>query len=335
MTTLSAKWNGRRVLVTGATGLVGSWLVKELLSAGATVVALVRDADPQSELLRSGDIRRVSVVSGTLQDIDVLDRAITQHDVDHVFHLGAQTQVMVARRSPLETFESNIRGTYNLLEACRRHSDLVRGVVVASSDKAYGDQPELPYVEDMPLRGSEPYDWSKACVDQCAALYARVYGTPVAVARCGNVYGGGDLNWNRIVPGTIRSLLHHERPVIRSNGNLVRDYIYVRDAVGAYITLAEHVDNDAVRGEAFNFGLEMPVTVLDMVRAIERATGVVQPPDVRNNAAGEIPAQYVSAAKARRVLGWASRFGLVEGLAETVDWYRRFFSVPMLEGISA
>lgn len=335
MTTLSADWNGRRVLVTGATGLIGSWLVKELLRAGATVVALVRDADPQSELLRSGDILRVSVVNGALQDFDVLERAITQHDIDHVFHLGAQTQVMVARRSPLETFESNIRGTYNLLEACRRHPDLVRAVVVASSDKAYGEQPELPYVEDMPLRGCEPYDWSKTCVDGCAALYARVYGTPVAVARCGNVYGGGDLNWNRIVPGTIRSLLHDERPVIRSNGRLVRDYIYVRDAVLAYMTLAEHLDRETIRGEAFNFGLEMPVTVLEMVHAIERATGIMRTPDVRNNAAGEITAQYLSAAKARRVLGWTPRFHLADGLAETVDWYRRFFKAPALEGITA
>ncbi len=318
-------WQERRVFVTGATGIVGSWLVKELLDRGAYVVALVRDADPRSELYRSGDIRRVSVVNGCLEDFWTLERAINGCEIEVVFHLGAQAIVGTAHRFPLPTFEANIRGTYNLLEACRLRSDLVRGVVIASSDKAYGEQPQLPYREDMPLAGRHPYEVSKSCADLLAQSYHYTYGLPVAIARCGNVYGGGDLNWNRIVPGTIRSFWLGERPIIRSDGTYVRDYIYVQDVARAYMRLAECVADEQVRGEGFNFSTESPMTVLELVQAIQRLMQCEQiAPDIRNQAQGEIPSQYLAATKAHTRLGWRPQFGLEEGLGRTIEWYREF-----------
>lgn len=323
-----AFWADRRVLVTGATGMVGSWLTKELIAARAHVVALVLDADPQTELYRSGDAGRLAVVSGALEDVHTLERAVTLHEIDTVFHLGAQTIVGVAHRAPLATFESNIRGTYNLLEVCRRHATLVRRVVVASSDKAYGEQP-LPYGEDTPLAGRHPYEVSKSCTDLLAQCYHQTYALPVTIARCGNIYGGGDLNWSRIVPGTIRDCLQGRRPIIRSDGTCLRDYIYVNDAVGAYLRLAEATGDGPATGHAFNFSDESPRSVLDMVAAVQRAMGCAHlEPDVRNDARGEIPNQYLTAAKARSVLGWEPSFTLDQGLAETVEWYREFFQVP-------
>jgi CDP-glucose 4,6-dehydratase len=320
-------WAGRRVLVTGATGIVGSWLTKDLLAAGARVVALVRDADPQSELFRSGDVRRCSVVSGALEEFWALERAINEHEVEVVFHLGAQTIVGTAHRFPLPTFEANVRGTYNLLEACRHHAGLVRRVVIASSDKAYGEQPVLPYTEAMPLDGRHPYEVSKSCADLLARSYHHTYGLPVTIARCGNIYGGGDLNWSRIVPGTVRSLLHGERPVIRSDGTYVRDYIYVKDVARAYLDLAEHLDDARVRGESFNFSTESPLTVLDLVRAIRDLMDADHlEPRILDSAEGEIRSQHLSAAKAAAVLGWKPRFDLQGGLRETIEWYRAFLS---------
>ncbi len=260
-----SSWAGRRALVTGATGVVGSWLVKELIAEGAHVVALVLDLDPQSELVRSRDIEKCTVVNGQLEDLASLERALGVHEVDSVFHLGAQTLVEVARRSPLGTWESNVRGTYNVLEACRRHPELVRRVVVASSDKAYGETVELPYTEESALLAREPYEVSKACGDLIAQSYHHTYGLPVAIARCGNVFGGGDLNWSRLVPGTIRSLVADERPIVRSDGTYARDYVYVKDVAKAYALLADAVDTDGVAGGAFNFGAGQPVTVLQLV----------------------------------------------------------------------
>lgn len=305
--------------------MVGSWLVKELLEQGAYVVALVKDTDPQSELYRSGDIQRVSVVSGALEDFWTLERVINLYEMDTVFHLGAQTIVGVAHRSPLTTFEANVRGTYNLLEACRLHKNMVQRVVIASSDKAYGEQPNLPYTEDMPLDGRHPYEVSKSCADLIAQAYHHTYDLPVAIARCGNVYGGGDLNWSRIVPGTIRVFLRGERPIIRSDGTYLRDYIYVKDVSQAYMRLAECIDNDRVWGEAFNFSMESPMTVLKMVAAIQKLMHCEDiEPDIRNCAEGEIRNQYLSAAKARRILGWKPQFDLERGLRETIEWYRVF-----------
>jgi len=315
------------VLVTGASGLVGSWLVKDLLRLEASVAVLVMDSDPQSELFRSGDVLRTTVFNGRLQDFSEVERAVGVSEADTVFHLAAQTLVGPARRAPLHTFESNIRGTYHVLEACRRHGEQVRRLVVASSDKAYGDQPTLPYAESMPLLGRHPYDVSKACADLLAQGYHRSYGLPVAVARCGNIYGGGDLNWSRIVPGTIRSLLHGERPVLRSDGSFVRDYIYVRDIVHAYLTLAEQMEERGVAGEGFNFGHTKPLTVLQLCTIIGRLMKrAALRPDIRGSAQGEIHSQYLSCEKASRSLGWRPRYGLEAGLKETIAWYRGYLS---------
>ena len=315
-------WRDRRVFVTGATGIVGSWLVRELLAHGASVAVLVRDADPQSELLRSGDLQRCTVFNGMVEDLWTLERAISLHEAEFVFHLAAQTIVGVAQRNPFTTFEANVRGTYNVLEACRLHQSLVRAVVVASSDKAYGEVESLPYVETMPLQGRNPYEVSKSCTDLIATAYCHSYGLPIAIARCGNIYGGGDLNWSRIVPGTIRSLLRGERPVIRSDGTFRRDYIYVKDVARAYMLLGERIADPAVCGEAFNFSDESPLAVLDIVGSIARIVGSDLAPDVRNVATGEIRDQYLSASKARDTLGWKADYDLESGLRETVDWYR-------------
>ncbi len=322
-----SKWNDRRVLVTGATGLVGSWLTRALLEQGAYVVALVRDWDPQSELIRSGLIHRVSVVSGCLEDYSAIERAINEHETDTVFHLAAQAIVGAALRSPLPTFETNIRGSYNLLEACRRLDGIVKRVVVASSDKAYGDSDVLPYTEDMPPRGRHPYDVSKSCTDLLAHTYANTYGLPVVVARCGNIYGGGDLNWSRIVPGTIRCLMRGEAPIIRSDGKFTRDYVYVKDAAAAYLAMAEGLDRAEVRGQAYNFGPEKPLTVLEIVDALRRLMQREDlAPVILNAAKAEIRDQYLCSDKAKRDLGWTPQYSLEDGLRETIAWYTEFLS---------
>lgn len=262
----TAFWKNRRVFVTGATGMIGSWLVKRLLDLDSFIVALVLDANPQSELFRSGDVQRVTVVNGRLEDLGVLQRAIAENEIETVFHLGAQTQVGVGYHAPWITLESNVRGSYNLLEACRLQRERIEQIIVASSDKAYGDSEVLPYTEEMPLKGRHPYDASKSCTDIIAQAYAHTYELPVAIARCGNVYGGADLNWSRIVPGTIRSLLCEEQPVLRSDGKFVRDYIYQKDVVNAYLVLAERFKDLQLQGQAFNFSTESWVKVEEMVR---------------------------------------------------------------------
>jgi len=327
-------WPERRVLVTGATGIVGSWLCKDLLERGAYVTALVRDDDPQSDFFRSETAGQCSIVRGDLARFEDCARAINQSESAVVFHLGAQTLVGAALRDPLETFESNIRGTYNVLEAARRFASLVSAVVVASSDKAYGDAQGLPYREDMPLQGRHPYDVSKSCTDLLATAYARTYGLPVAIARRGNIYGGGDLNWSRIVPGTIRSLLRGTRPVLRSSGRLVRDYIYVRDVVGAYVALAEALDDPHLAGEAFNFSPESRVTVLEIVERIAALMKLPCDPVILDEARFEIAEQTLSAAKARDTLGWAPAWTLDAGLLETLDWYRRHLGLGAAPALS-
>lgn len=319
-------WAGRRVLVTGATGIVGSWVVKDLVSKSAEVVALVLDANPRSELYRSGLIHRVTVVNGRLESFADLERAIVENEIETVIHLAAQAIVGAAHRSPLATFEANVRGTWNLLEACRLQSGLVKRVVIASSDKAYGEHDQLPYTEDMPLQGRQPYEVSKSCADLIAQSYFCTYELPVAIARCGNIYGGGDLNWSRIVPGTIRSLYRGESPAIRSDGQYVRDYVYVKDVARAYLALAERMDSAGVRGESFNFSPESRVTVMEIVdkmRQIMRCDHLTV--TVLNQAKGEIRSQYLSSDKAKRVLGWTPGYTLEEGLKETIEWYSGFF----------
>lgn len=321
---VSAFWTDRPTLVTGATGLVGYWLTRALADAGADVVCLVRDWVPQSELVRTGLDQRVKTVRGDVRDQALLERVIGEYEIDTVMHLAAQTIVGIANRNPVSTFESNIQGTWALLEACRR-SPSVKQVVFASSDKAYGDCETLPYDESTPLVGRHPYDVSKSCADLIAQSYATTYGLPVTITRCGNFYGGGDLNWNRIVPGTVRSVARGQRPVIRSDGTYIRDYFYVEDGAAAYMLLAEKMAADpSLAGHAFNFSNEIQVPVRDLVDRVLRAMGSELEPDVRNEAQHEIKHQYLSAAKAREVLGWSPLFTLDEGLERTIAWYGDF-----------
>lgn len=322
-------WAQRRVLVTGATGFVGSWLVRRLLREGASVVCFVRDWDPQSNLIRSGDVDRTTVVLGQLQDRAAVERAVAEHTPDTVFHLGAQTIVGTALRAPMGSFESNIRGTYHVLEACRRYGDQVNRVLIASSDKAYGESETLPYDESMPPLGSGPYEVSKACADLLSRTYHETYGLPTVIARCGNIYGGGDLNWSRVVPGTIRSLLGGQRPIIRSDGTYTRDYVFVEDAVDAYLAMADSAHLEDVRGQPFNFGPESPVDVLTLVDIIRRLMDRSDlEPVIKDTATAEIRDQYLSSEKARRVLGWSPAYDLETGLRETIAWYRNYLGVP-------
>jgi CDP-glucose 4,6-dehydratase len=314
-------WRDRPVFVTGGTGLVGAWLVRRLIAGKADVVCLVRDWVPQSELVRENLIDSVRVVRGDVRDQALLERILAEYEVDTVFHLAAQTIVGIANRSPISTFETNVAGTWALLEACRRNPT-VKQVVLASSDKAYGDHEQLPYAENAPLEGRHPYDVSKSCADLIATAYATTYDLPVAITRCGNFYGGGDLNWNRIVPGTIRSVLRGEDPVIRSDGTFVRDYFYVEDGAAAYMTLAEWLaSHPEGRGEAFNFSNEQQVTVAELVQRILTQMDTDLEPEIRNEASNEIRVQFLDATKARDVLGWEPLFTLEEGLDRTIAWY--------------
>lgn len=322
----SSFWQGRRVLISGATGLVGSWLVEALLEKRAEPVCLVRDYVPDSRFFDEGMDKKVRVVRGCLEDFWTLERTINEYEPQTIFHLGAQTLVPMANRSPLPTFEANIRGSWNLLEACRLHEKEISAIVVASSDKAYGEQEKLPYTEDMALQGRHPYDCSKSCTDLIAQTYAATYGLPVTISRCGNFFGGGDLNFNRIVPGTIKLLRNNERPVVRSDGKMIRDYIYVKDAVSAYLTLAEKY-TPKMKGEAFNFSNETQKNVLELVELISKLMGKSKiAPIVENKPVHEIRAQHLSAAKARKVLGWKAQYGLEDGLKETIGWYSAYFT---------
>jgi CDP-glucose 4,6-dehydratase len=317
-------WQDRPTLVTGATGLLGGWIVKHLIDLGADLVCLVRDWVPGSELVRSNDIERVKVVRGDICDSALLERVLGEYEIDTVFHLAAQTIVGIANRNPVSTFRTNVGGTWSLLEACRRSSK-VRTIVVASSDKAYGDQEILPYDESTPLQGRHPYDVSKSCADLIAQSYFSTYRLPVGITRCGNFYGGGDLNWNRIVPGTIRSILRGKQPVIRSDGQYVRDYFYIEDGAAAYILLAERLaDNPELHGQAFNFSNETPVSVIEIVERIIRLMGSDLKPVILNEANNEIREQYLSSAKARKMLNWEPLVTLDEGLSRTISWYREF-----------
>jgi CDP-glucose 4,6-dehydratase len=315
-------WSTKRVLVTGATGMVGAWLTRWLVDAGAHTVAFVSDADPQSELMRSGYINRVAVMNGRLENYEDVERAINNQEVDSIIHLGAQPIVGAADRSPRHTFESNIQGTWNVLDAARVLGGLVERVVVASSDKAYGTQPVLPYTEDMSMNGDHPYEVSKSCTDLISTTYARTYGLPVTIARCGNIYGGGDLNWNRIVPGTFRSIIRGEQPVLRSDGTFVRDYLHVDDIVSAYLLLGERSHEDELIGQGFNFSDESPLTVMQIYLAICEAAGKSGlEPKVLNAAVGEIKDQYLDSSKAHNVLGWKASVSLSEGLSKSWQWY--------------
>ncbi len=317
-------WRDRRVLVTGAAGFLGSWLTSRLVDAGADVVCPIRDRVSGSLLFRKELLHRVTLVYGDITDQALMERALGEYEIETVFHLAAQTIVTIANRNPLSTFDSNIRGTWVVLEACRR-SPLVKQIIIASSDKAYGRQESLPYTEKLPLDGTYPYDVSKACADLLARSYYATYNLPVAITRCGNFYGGGDLNWNRIVPGTIRSVIRGERPIIRSDGSYIRDYFYIEDGAAAYMLLAEKLSaSPELSGEAFNFSNEIQLSVVEITNKILEKMGSKLQPRVLGEAAGEIKHQYLSAEKARTLLGWKPLFSIDEALDKTVQWYREY-----------
>ncbi|MGQ8923365.1 GDP-mannose 4,6-dehydratase [Bacillus halotolerans] len=317
-------WKNKNVFVTGCTGLLGSYLVKELIEQGANVTGLVRDHVPQSNLYQGEHVKKMNFVQGALEDLPVIERALGEYEIDTVFHLAAQAIVGVANRNPVSTFEANILGTWNVLEACRKHP-LIKRVIVASSDKAYGDQENLPYDEDMPLQGKHPYDVSKSCADLISHTYFHTYGLPVCITRCGNLYGGGDLNFNRIIPQTIQLVLNGEAPEIRSDGTFVRDYFYIEDAVQAYLLLAEKMEEHNLAGEAFNFSNEIQLTVLELVEKILKKMNSNLKPKVLNQGSNEIKHQYLSAEKARKLLNWTPAYTIDEGLEKTIAWYTEFF----------
>jgi CDP-glucose 4,6-dehydratase len=317
-------WEEKNVLITGCTGLLGSWLTEALVEKKANVIGLIRDSVPKSKLFQSNQIDRMITVRGEIENYFLLERILNEYEIDTVFHLAAQTIVTVANRNPISTFKANIEGTWNILEACR-NTPLVSGIVVASSDKAYGDQPILPYDENTPLQGRHPYDVSKSCADLICRSYYETYNLPVCTTRCGNFYGAGDLNFNRIIPGTIQSVFQHRQPVIRSDGSPLRDYFYIRDGVEAYLLLAEKMENKNILGEAFNFSTERPYSVLEIVQKIITLMKSDLTPAILNQSTNEIKDQYLSAKKAKELLNWKSHYSLDCGLKETVEWYVDFF----------
>ena len=322
------RYEGRSVLVTGAQGFIGGWLAERLLDAGARVVALQRDVEPVARFHTDGIDQRCTLARADLLDYEALVRTLNEHEVSVVFHLAAQTIVGTANRSPLSTFETNVRGTWLLLEACRAMTvvgSAVDGVVVASSDKAYGDHDELPYREDFALQPRFPYDVSKACTDLIARSYAHTYDLPIAVTRLANVYGGGDVNWSRIVPDTARALVAGERPVIRSDGTPERDYLYVEDAVDAYLAVAASLDDAQMRGRAWNAGWGTPLAVREIVDRLIAVSGRETEPDIQGKGTphGEIDRQYLDSTAIRDELGWQPSRTLDEGLAAAWSWYEQ------------
>jgi CDP-glucose 4,6-dehydratase len=331
-----SNWKGSKVFVTGATGLLGSHLTRQLLEQGAEVVALVRDTVPKSIFHSQKPAwqldRKVTLVRGELENYATLERAINEYEIDTVFHLGAQTIVGTANRSPIPTFKANIEGTWNLLEAARVHQKRIKRVIIASSDKAYGNLKGEAYDESYPLQGEHPYDVSKSCTDLLSRSYYVSYGLPVAITRCGNFFGPGDLNFSRIIPGATRDIIEGRRPVIRSDGSFIRDYIFVEDGAHAYLTLAEAMKPGkdgkiAHAGEAFNFSYGLRLTVKDVAARVLKAMN--RPDlelDIRNEASNEIPVQCLDSTKAKTLLNWKPRYGFDEGLKLTVEWYRENFS---------
>jgi CDP-glucose 4,6-dehydratase len=321
---LTEFWTGRPTLVTGGAGFLGAWVVRKLLLRGANVVCLLHERSLRTDIIGYDAVPRVRIVRGDIRDQTELEGIFKKHSIATLFHFAAKAIVGIANTNPGPTLETNIVGTIALLEACRRCLD-VRQIIVASSDKAYGDAGEQAYTENMPLFGKHPYDVSKACSDMIVRSYANTFELPATVTRCGNFYGPGDLNWNRVVPGTVRSLCEGLRPVIRSDGKYVRDYFYVEDAADAHIMLAEKLsEKPKLRGEAFNFSNETPVAVGELVEKIIVLMGMRLKPDVRNETNNEIRHQLLSAAKARSEFGWRPRFTLDEGLQVAVSWYREF-----------
>ena len=317
-------WKDKNVFVTGCTGLLGSWMVKYLVESEANVVGLIRDWVPKSKLLLDRSVDKINIVRGCVEDYLTIERVLAEYEIEIVFHLAAQTIVSIANRNPLSTFESNIKGTWNILETCR-NSQTIKKIIAASSDKAYGDQSNLPYSEKTPLEGRHPYDVSKSCADLLCRAHFETYKLPVCITRCGNFYGGGDLNFNRIIPGTIRSILNSEPPVIRSDGTYIRDYFYIEDAVESYLLLAEKMDNRQIHGEAFNFSNELQITVIELVEKVLKIMGSKLKPIILGKASNEIKHQYLSSQRARKILGWMPKYNLESGLRKTIKFYIEFF----------
>ncbi len=320
-------WCRRRVLVTGASGFLGSWLTQRLVQHQADVVAIIRADDQNSQLNASGSLKKIRVDYGDLIDYRLLERVINERSIDTVFHIGAQAIVKKARRAPFQTFESNVRGTYYLLEACRVHKDQVKRIVVASSDKAYGYSPQLPYTEDMPLSGVDPYEVSKSCTDLIANSYAQTYGLPLVILRCGNIFGGGDLNWERIIPGAMQALIRGERLKVRSDGEFVRDYIYVEDVVDAYLCATQYLDSEKNLNTAFNISQGKPISVNELLDCIRIVANRSLDTDLEPDHAGELRAQFLDSTLARTQLGWTPRHSIEEGIKKTLSWYEGFLSI--------
>jgi len=319
-------WSGKNVFVTGATGLVGSILVKTITDFGANVSALIFDSPADSELVQSGLINKLNLYNGNISDYQVVSRALVQSEPDFIFHLGAQTIVGKGLIDPKGTLETNVQGTWNILEAARNFSPQLLSIVVASSDKAYGEAKILPYDESFPLHGDGPYDVSKSCTDLISQSYGKTYNLPVSIARCGNIYGPGDTNWSRIVPGTFHSLLTKQTPVLRSDGTFLRDYIFVKDVVDAYLVLALK-QADLAPGEAFNFSHDRAYSVLEIYSEIcEVVLQKYLEPEVLNSVTHEIHDQHLTSTKAKEKLGWEAKYSLESGLRESLPWYRELIA---------
>jgi len=318
-------WKDKNVFITGGAGFIGTWIIKELVDKGAEVYCLVKEMPKESNFTGLGLDKKVSLIYGDILDINSLKLFFEKYNIDSVFHLAAQPLVQLALKFPLETIETNVMGTLNVLEACRLNPRIKR-ILIASTDKAYGSSEKLPYDETFPLRGEYPYDVSKSCVDLISHAYGKTYNMPVAITRCSNVYGGGDLNFDRIVPETIKHILFNENISIRSSGKFKREFFYVKDAAHAYVVLAEKIEELGLKGEAFNFGTDKPVVILDLVKNIidisERKDVKI---DILDIAKAEIKDQYLSSEKARKILKWEPKYNLEEGLKETFNWYKEYF----------
>lgn len=329
---INSFWNNKKVYITGATGLVGSNLVDKLLKLGATVYALVWDQPGNSELVLSKNIEKIKVFHGDLSNKEIVHESILNSRAEYVFHLGAQTIVSKAFHDPEETFRTNILGTWNILEGIRKNSQYITGAVVASSDKAYGNTDQLPYVETHPVQGIAPYDVSKSCTDLLAQSYAKTYNLPINIARCANIYGPGDTNWSRIVPGTLKSIfIDKTTPVLRSNGTFLRDYIYVQDVVDAFLLLAS-ASSKISAGSAYNFSTDRASTVMEIYEEICAATvGKYVKPIILNNVHNEIQEQHMNSAKAFQELGWVAKTTLSHGLLKTAEWYKTLSEINWLD----
>ena len=317
-------WKNKNVFVTGYEGFLGSHLTKTLLNYGAKVWGLDIKTGRKDTILSNEDLNRVKITQGSVENSSLVSKVIKENKIEFIFHLAARALVGKCFKNPLRAFSTNIKGTWNVLEASRNNNS-IKGIIIASSDKAYGIQKKLPYKENVSLAGCHPYDVSKSCADLLAHTYYRTYGVPVCVTRCGNIFGPGDFNYSRIVPDAIRSALQNKTLIIRSNGKFTRDYIYVRDIVKGYLILAEKAKTLRLYGEAFNFSSEKPLSVLSLVKIVSRFSGQKKPSyKIANEAKYEIRNQYLSSKKARRILNWKPKFSLDKGLKKTIGWYRDY-----------